>query len=79
MKHPNIVAYQDSFEASGSLYIVMDYCDGGDLYQKINNQRSKLFTEEQVRILQFPTIGIPLGLCTCISRFLTGSSRLAWH
>lgn len=49
MKHPNIVAYQDSFEGSGNLYIVMDYCDAGDLYQKINNQRGKFFTEEQVR------------------------------
>ena len=48
MKHPNIVAYQESFEDSGSLYIVMDYCDGGDLYKKINDQRGKLFPEDQV-------------------------------
>ncbi|CAB3978371.1 serine threonine- kinase Nek1-like isoform X2 [Paramuricea clavata] len=26
----------------------MDYCDGGDLYQKINNQRGVYFTENQV-------------------------------
>ena len=48
MKHSNIVAYQESFEDGGSLYIVMDYCDGGDLYKKINAQRGRLFTEEQV-------------------------------
>ena len=48
MKHTNIVAYQESFEDGGSLYIVMDYCDGGDLYKKINAQRGRLFTEEQV-------------------------------
>ena len=48
MKHSNIVAYQDSFQDGGSLYIVMDYCDGGDLYKKINDQRGKLFPEEQV-------------------------------
>ncbi len=29
MKHPNIVSYVESFEATGNLYIVMDYCDGG--------------------------------------------------
>ena len=49
MKHSNIVAYQESFQDGGSLYIVMDYCDGGDLYKKINDQRGKLFPEEQVR------------------------------
>ena len=48
MKHSNIVAYQESFQDGGSLYIVMDYCDGGDLYKKINDQRGKLFPEEQV-------------------------------
>ena len=48
MKHPNIVTYQESFEDGGSLHIVMDYCDGGDLYKKISDQRGKLFTEDQV-------------------------------
>lgn len=32
----------------GSLYIVMEYCDGGDLMKKINMQRGVPFTEEQV-------------------------------
>ena len=32
----------------GNLYIVMDYCDAGDLYSRINAQRGVLFPEEQV-------------------------------
>lgn len=48
MKHPNIVAYEESFEANGSLCIVMDYCDAGDLYKKINDQKGKLFLEDQI-------------------------------
>eukprot|EP00039_Didymoeca_costata_P002695 m.61962 g.61962 ORF g.61962 m.61962 type:complete len:1230 (-) comp11469_c0_seq2:108-3797(-) len=48
MKHPNIVAYIESFEERGLLYIVMEYCDGGDLYQKINNQKSVHFPEDQI-------------------------------
>ncbi|KTF71674.1 hypothetical protein cypCar_00026841 [Cyprinus carpio] len=47
MSHPNIVQYKESFEESGCLYIVMDYCEGGDLFKKINNQRGTLFPEEQ--------------------------------
>ncbi|XP_054576190.1 serine/threonine-protein kinase Nek3 [Eptesicus fuscus] len=48
MKHPNIVAFTESFEAEGHLYIVMEYCDGGDLMQKIKHQKGKLFPEDMI-------------------------------
>ena len=48
MKHPNIVAFEESFEAEGHLYIVMEYCDGGDLMQRIKHQRGKLFPEDTI-------------------------------
>uniref|UniRef100_A0A7N5KLK7 non-specific serine/threonine protein kinase n=1 Tax=Ailuropoda melanoleuca TaxID=9646 RepID=A0A7N5KLK7_AILME len=47
MKHPNIVQYRESFEENGSLYIVMDYCEGGDLFKRINAQKGILFQEDQ--------------------------------
>src|SRR5262249_12641283 len=31
----------------GNLYIIMDYCDGGDLAVKINTQSGKYFGEDQ--------------------------------
>uniref|UniRef100_A0A6Q2ZF82 non-specific serine/threonine protein kinase n=1 Tax=Esox lucius TaxID=8010 RepID=A0A6Q2ZF82_ESOLU len=48
MSHPNIVQYKESFEECGCLYIVMDYCEGGDLFKKINSQKGVLFSEEQI-------------------------------
>ncbi|XP_004844179.1 serine/threonine-protein kinase Nek3 isoform X3 [Heterocephalus glaber] len=48
MKHPNIVAFKESFEAEGHLYIVMEYCGGGDLMQKIKQQKGKLFPEDMI-------------------------------
>nr|XP_014350212.1 PREDICTED: serine/threonine-protein kinase Nek1 [Latimeria chalumnae] len=48
MKHPNIVQYKESFEESGCLYIVMDYCEGGDLFKRINTQKGILFSEDQI-------------------------------
>ncbi|XP_057696978.1 serine/threonine-protein kinase Nek1 isoform X3 [Corythoichthys intestinalis] len=48
MSHPNIVKYKESFEEGGCLYIVMGYCEGGDLFKKINSQRGILFPEEQI-------------------------------
>ncbi|XP_067885372.1 serine/threonine-protein kinase Nek1 isoform X2 [Heterodontus francisci] len=48
MKHPNIVQYKESFEENGCLYIVMDYCEGGDLFKCINAQKGILFPEDQI-------------------------------
>ncbi|KAI4898149.1 hypothetical protein NFI96_023062, partial [Prochilodus magdalenae] len=48
MKHPNIVAFFKSFNERNSLYIVMEYCDGGDLMKKITMQRGQPFPEEQI-------------------------------
>ncbi|XP_060793223.1 serine/threonine-protein kinase Nek5 isoform X2 [Neoarius graeffei] len=48
MNHPNIVAFFQSFHERNTLYIVMEYCDGGDLMKKITLQRGQPFTEEQI-------------------------------
>ncbi|XP_037530324.1 serine/threonine-protein kinase Nek1 [Nematolebias whitei] len=48
MSHPNIVQYKESFEEGGCLFIVMDYCEGGDLFKKINSQKGALFPENQI-------------------------------
>ncbi|XP_070558471.1 serine/threonine-protein kinase Nek4-like isoform X2 [Ptychodera flava] len=49
LKHPNIVSYKDSFETDdGFLYIAMGYCDGGDLYTKLKEQKTKALEEKQV-------------------------------
>ena len=41
--HPNIVKYMKHYETAKYLYIVMEYCPGGDLFQKVVKQDK--FTE----------------------------------
>ena len=49
LRHPNIVSYKDSFETEeGFLYIAMGYCEGGDLYSKLKEQRGSPLEERQV-------------------------------
>ncbi|KDR15801.1 Serine/threonine-protein kinase Nek1 [Zootermopsis nevadensis] len=50
MQHPYIVAYKESFEYDRNLYIVMDYCEGGDLYTKIREhaQKGRYFSEDMI-------------------------------
>ncbi|XP_059795881.1 serine/threonine-protein kinase Nek4 isoform X1 [Balaenoptera ricei] len=49
LKHPNIVTYKESWEGGdGLLYIVMGFCEGGDLYRKLKEQKGRLLSESQV-------------------------------
>jgi len=48
LKHPNIVAFIDSFKSANHLHIVMEYADGGDLDSHIKKRRGKLLSEEEV-------------------------------
>ncbi|XP_072547133.1 serine/threonine-protein kinase Nek3 isoform X2 [Salminus brasiliensis] len=48
MKHPNIVAFRESFEDDGHLYIVMEFCGGGDLLQTIQQQKGCLFSADVI-------------------------------
>ncbi|XP_039092008.1 serine/threonine-protein kinase Nek5 [Hyaena hyaena] len=59
MKHPNIVTFFSSFQENNRLFIVMEYCDGGDLMKRIHRQRGVLFSEDQILIW---FVQISLGL-----------------
>mmetsp|Transcript_20087 Transcript_20087/g.46179 ORF Transcript_20087/g.46179 Transcript_20087/m.46179 type:complete len:368 (-) Transcript_20087:184-1287(-) len=50
LKHPYIVSYRESFSENSVLAIVMDYADGGDLYQRISRTRKagQAFGERQI-------------------------------
>jgi len=50
LRHPYIVKYRENFLEDGWLCIVMDFCEGGDLSERIKKMRSqrKSFSEEQV-------------------------------
>uniref|UniRef100_A0A8C7CYI9 non-specific serine/threonine protein kinase n=1 Tax=Oncorhynchus kisutch TaxID=8019 RepID=A0A8C7CYI9_ONCKI len=37
------------FLECGCLYIVMDYCEGGNLFKMINSQKGVQFSEEQIK------------------------------
>ncbi len=47
LKHPNIVSILDSFEEDENYYLVMEYVEGDNLHQMLN-QRGEPFPEEQV-------------------------------
>lgn len=46
---------------NNSLFIVMEYCDGGDLMKRISKQRGVLFSEDQVKTFLI-CLFVPVGL-----------------
>ncbi|XP_037602492.1 serine/threonine-protein kinase Nek9 [Sebastes umbrosus] len=48
LEHNNIIAYFNHFLDKNTLLIELEYCNGGNLYDKINHQNGKLFCEEVV-------------------------------
>ncbi len=52
LRHQCIVSYRESFIESDTLYIVMHYCEGGDLTSLIKKRSGEFFTEEVRRHAQ---------------------------
>uniref|UniRef100_A0A673JYG0 non-specific serine/threonine protein kinase n=1 Tax=Sinocyclocheilus rhinocerous TaxID=307959 RepID=A0A673JYG0_9TELE len=48
LQHNNIIAYFNHFMDKNTLLIELEYCNGGNLYDKINQQKGALFKEEVV-------------------------------
>ena len=47
LKHPNIVAFKDSFlDRDHYLNLIMSYCEEGDIYSKYKNNSNNPFSEE---------------------------------
>ncbi|CAB4021192.1 serine threonine- kinase Nek4-like [Paramuricea clavata] len=49
VRHPNIVSYKESFQGDdGFLYIVMAFCEGGDMYSRLKDQKGTYLEERQI-------------------------------
>ena len=77
LDHPNIVEYIESFtDRKNVLYIVMSFCEGGDLEGQIKRHaKSGEFLEEEVRFaIHVPAIARHPFLCMG-REYWTGSFR----
>lgn len=41
-QHPNIIRIYDIFENTDSYYIFMEFCDGGDLFTRLEKTKFKI-------------------------------------
>ena len=49
LDHPNIVKYYETYIDEKYIYLVMEYIDGGELFEKIAQQENQVFSEQQAK------------------------------
>lgn len=47
LDHPNIVKYYETYESPNYLYLVMEYCEGGELFKRLTERPREEFTEQK--------------------------------
>lgn len=47
LDHPNIVKYYEMYDDVKYVYFVMEYCSGGELFNKITEQKDQYFNESE--------------------------------
>ena len=60
LDHPNIAKIYEAYEDETSIYIIMEYCKGGELYKKMINllEKGELLTEESIAIILQQVISV---------------------
>lgn len=46
--HPNIIKIEDVFETHEKIYIVQEFCSGGELYKMVRARKESGFEEHEV-------------------------------
>lgn len=50
LHHSNVVGYVESFVENFSLWIIMEYADGGDLHSRINHKKQRFVSTQYLKI-----------------------------
>jgi calcium-dependent protein kinase len=47
LDHPNIIKYFETFENEKFMYLVMEHCEGGELFDRLTDEEAGQFTEQE--------------------------------
>eukprot|EP01050_Picozoa_sp_SAG11_P015505 SAG11_NODE_2016_length_3919_cov_4.215445_2_plen_122_part_00 len=70
-RHPFIVQYIDSFHDPSTLYIVMEYCAGGTLHERILQKRDKG--------VQLPALSFVAQIALAVQVVVRARSHVLYH
>lgn len=55
LKHPNIVKLIKIYDSFDKVYLVLEYCKGGDL---VSSFKTKLYTEQEIKSIFFKLLNV---------------------
>ena len=51
LDHPNVVKYYETYESPNYMYLIMEYCQGGMLFNKLTEEREDFTEEKAARVM----------------------------
>jgi len=52
LDHPNVCKYYETYESPNYLYLVMEYCQGGELFTRLTEKREEFTEQKAARIMK---------------------------
>ena len=52
LNHPNIIKLYEVHESKNSIYLVIEYLTGGELFQKISEKGGNLSNDEIIKLIR---------------------------
>ena len=51
LDHPNIVKYYETYESPNYLYLVTEFCHGGELFKRLTQNRADFTEQRAARVM----------------------------
>jgi calcium-dependent protein kinase len=56
LDHPNIIKFYETYDDGKYVHFVMEYCPGGDLFERVESPNEPMMTEDQVKKIMFKLV-----------------------
>jgi hypothetical protein len=62
MDHPNVIKLYEYYEDEVNIYLILEFCDGGELFDRLHAQKGSRYTEAEAGRLMFKMCAA-IGYC----------------
>ena len=56
LDHPNVIKLYEYYEDATNIYLILEFCDGGELFDRLHQQQGSRYTEAEAARLMFKMV-----------------------